>query len=279
MADPSFDLLSLLRLLGPLALAALSAFAFDRMTAARGYLPPGFAARPWRRGLAFLVMTGILYVGVFASLGTIGREAELDPTDTPTPLLFALHALLVVAAVAWYLLGYLGSSLGPRARFRDQLGLTGESLPREVGIGLVVGVAAWVVVLGAALVLGLVLTELVGEEALPQEPPAAIVWIAGLPVLARAAVSVSAGVVEELFFRGLLQPRMGILLSTLLFALAHASYQQPFLLFGVTLLSLIYAVLVRWRRSVVAAMVAHTLFDAVQLLVVIPSVLKLVAAE
>ena len=54
------------------------------------------------------------------------------------------------------------------------------------------------------------------------------------------------------------------------FALGHVGYGQPFLLLGVTVLSVIYGLLARWRGNVWAAVVAHTLFDAVQLLVIIP---------
>jgi len=126
-----------------------------------------------------------------------------------------------------------------------------------------------------ALLVALAVSALGGEELLPQAPPAMIPWIAGQPVALRLGIALSAGVVEEVFFRGLLQPRVGIALSTALFALAHAAYGQPFLLVGVTLLSLLYAALVRWRQSVWAAIAAHTLFDAVQLLVVIPSVLEM----
>jgi membrane protease YdiL (CAAX protease family) len=82
-------------------------------------------------------------------------------------------------------------------------------------------------------------------------------------------------VVEETFFRGFLQPRIGIGLSTCLFAFAHLSYDQPLMLVGITALSLFYGALVRWRRNLWAAIVAHFLFDAIQLLVVIPAILKL----
>jgi membrane protease YdiL (CAAX protease family) len=81
-------------------------------------------------------------------------------------------------------------------------------------------------------------------------------------------------VVEESFFRGFLQPRIGIALSTAFFALAHLSYGQPFMLVGITLLSLIYAFLVRWRQNVWPAMAAHALFDGVQLLVVVPLAMR-----
>jgi membrane protease YdiL (CAAX protease family) len=126
--------------------------------------------------------------------------------------------------------------------------------------------AAWAVAMGVA--------ALGGDGLLPKRPPEAVVWLAGQSLLLRAGLALSAGVVEEIFFRGLLQPRIGLLASTGLFALAHLSYGQPFMLVGVTLLSLLYGLLVRWRQSVWAAIAAHTLFDLVQLLVVIPSVLE-----
>jgi membrane protease YdiL (CAAX protease family) len=64
-------------------------------------------------------------------------------------------------------------------------------------------------------------------------------------------------------------------MSTALFVLAHASYEQPLMLVGITLLSLIYGFLVVWRQSIWAAMAAHTLFDAMQLLVIIPWALQM----
>jgi membrane protease YdiL (CAAX protease family) len=84
------------------------------------------------------------------------------------------------------------------------------------------------------------------------------------------ALALSAGLVEELFFRGFLQPRVGIGVSTLLFVLAHLSYDQPFMLVGITILSLVFAGLVWWRQNVWPAVAAHFLFDAVQLLILIP---------
>ena len=128
-------------------------------------------------------------------------------------------------------------------------------------------------VIGALLALVVVLAALGLEGLIPSTPPAAIPWIAGLPVALRVLVSLSAGVVEEAFFRGLLQPRAGVFFSSLCFVLAHLSYQQPFLLVGVTILSLSYAGLVVWRRSVWAAATAHFVFDTVQLLVLIPAAL------
>ena len=164
-------------------------------------------------------------------------------------------------------------------RFAEQFGFVAQSIPRELGLGLLLGVGAWVAVLAGIMLIGLLLMALGADEAVPRQPPALIPFIAGLPILVKILISLSAGVVEEWFFRGFLQPRMGLLLSTVLFALAHFSYGQPFMLIGITLLSLIYGLLVKWRQNIWPAVAAHTLFDAVQLLVVVPGALRLLETQ
>jgi membrane protease YdiL (CAAX protease family) len=161
-----------------------------------------------------------------------------------------------------------------------QLGLATPSVGREVGLGLALGIVSWMaVIVAAALVAVFLIYGLGAKDALPKQPPEAIVWLAGLPFGLRLLLALSAGVVEEGFFRGLLQPRIGIVLSTGMFILAHTVYGQPFLLLGVGILSLIYALVVRWRRSIWSTMAAHAVFDGVQLLVVIPAALKMIGGK
>lgn len=274
------DLLALSRLLGPALLAAGAAVAFDRAMEGRRLLPGALAREPWRRLAAGLVLWGVLWLGVFLPLGTVGLEQPLfDPSAATVPRLFLLHGLLTAGLAAWMLLAFppSGRQRQPLAflgRWARQLGLRTAGPFEELGVGLVVGVGAWLAVIAAAVTLAVVMALLGGEEMLPREPPEVIPWIAGLPLAVRVLLSLSAGVVEELFFRGFLQPRVGVLASSACFVLAHLSYQQPFMLAGVAVLSLIYAGLVKWRQSIWAAVVAHFLFDAVQLLVVIPSALE-----
>ncbi|HEY6321383.1 MAG TPA: CPBP family intramembrane glutamic endopeptidase [Thermoanaerobaculia bacterium] len=159
-----------------------------------------------------------------------------------------------------------------------QLGLVAPDVSREVLIGLLLGICAWGAVLLALLAAALAIYAIGGEKALPK-PSAIVPWIASLPVLVRLMVSLSAGFVEETFFRGFLQPRIGIVLSSGFFVLAHLSYGQPFMLLGITLLSLIYAFLVRWRQTIWPAIAAHALFDGVQLLVIIPMAMRLMGTS
>jgi membrane protease YdiL (CAAX protease family) len=287
-----------LRLLGTLVPAIAAAWALDRLCQRKGLLPPGFR-RPGRRAAAFLLVTFVFWVGIFRPLGELGLEVELDLSKVSAPQLFLLHVLMAAAVLGWFALGFAGlgrvagaapaSGTAPAAgaapvaapppspsfarQLAAQLGLVAANVPREVLIGLLLGVLAWAAVL-LVLAIAVAVWAMSGGRPLPK-PSAIVPWIAALPVAVRLAVSLSAGFVEESFFRGFLQPRVGIVLSSLFFVLAHVSYRQPFMLLGVLLLSMIYALLVRWRQTIWPAIAAHALFDGIQLLVIIPAALRL----
>jgi membrane protease YdiL (CAAX protease family) len=302
--------LELLRTIGPLVLAIAAALYVDRTMARRGALPPRFAAAPTdlgapaslqpslRRALGTAVVGLILWAAAFAPLASLG-EPPPSTAELTIPRLFLLHGLLVAALAAWYVLGYrprrriLSDAASEADRDWSEVGDVAATAParhpapdwgaafgllgsarHELAIGTAVGLAIWLAVLLVLLLLAGLVSLLGGREALPEQPPAMVLWIGALPVWARAAVAISAGVVEEIFFRGFLQPRVGVLTSTALFALAHLGYGQPFMLVGVTLLSLLYAELRRRRGSVWAPIAAHAIFDLVQLLIVVPLVAK-----
>ena len=239
----------LLRLLAPPLLAALTAGALDRLMAKRDLLPPLFRYEPGdenvleptlRRASASLLLFVMLWITVFAPLGALGTSPTIDIESLARPQLFLVHAILTATLVIWFVLGFVRFRSGlpsVAGSPRYQFGLTTRSLGGEFGLGVLCGIAAWVAVLTLLIGLGVLIWILGGEEALPKEPPAVVPWIAGLPLILRLAVSASAGFAEELFFRGFLQPRVGIALSTGLFAMAHLSYDQPLMLVGITLLS------------------------------------------
>jgi membrane protease YdiL (CAAX protease family) len=308
------DSQALLQVVPALLLGLGAAFVFDRMCLARGLQPPGFRVL-WRRAAAGAALALLLALGVFGPLtvlGVGGGRPEPDLSQVKIPQLFDFHLLMLATMGIWFLLGFAGRlsaparAVEPAVQPEDgalildpegmpaeplppppppvslgrqllaQFGLLAPSIPREIGLGVVLGVGAWVAVLLVVIVVAMAIVALGGGDVLPKQPPAMVPFIAGLPIGVRVLISLSAGVVEESFFRGFLQPRIGIPLSTAFFALAHLSYGQPFLLIGITLLSLIYAFLVRWRQNLWPAMAAHALFDGVQLLVVVPLVLRVI---
>jgi len=219
----------------------------------------------------------VLFVGVFAAIGQIGLPSAMDQIDFErlSPLrLFQMHAILVAMLAAWLVLGYWRCGHDAGTVVLSQLGLrtrNSQTLPAEVGLGLGAGVVLWAGVLAVVLLTALVVGAAGGFENLPNEAPKMVLWMGGLPVVVRLMVSLSAGVVEEIFFRGFLMPRVGFGLSNVLFVLGHMSYEQPFMLLGVALLSIAFSMLTLWRGNIWPAIAAHFLFDAIQLLLIVPA--------
>ncbi len=224
--------------------------------------------------MAFLGL--VLWVGVFVSVASIGEPSVVDQIDfeSLSPFsLFQMHAVLVATLALFLALGYWRCGHDAVTVVLSQLGMRlrpGQTAASELGLGLGTGILLWAGVLAVMAIAGLVAGAASGFEDLPTEAPKMVLWMGGLPVLFRFMVSVSAGVVEEVFFRGFLMPRAGLVVSNVLFVLAHLSYEQPTMLLGVGLLSVAFSWLTLWRGNIWAAVIAHFLFDAIQLLVIVP---------
>jgi membrane protease YdiL (CAAX protease family) len=74
------------------------------------------------------------------------------------------------------------------------------------------------------------------------------------------AIGITAGISEELAFRGLLQPRLGLLLSNLFFTAMHAFQYHWDALIAVFLIGLVCG-LVRRSMNTTAAILVHGLYD------------------
>jgi|GEM_PF-672561 len=258
-----------IRLLVALLVATLIALVVNR----RGADAPSGLRTPWRWLAATTLIAVALWLAVLIPVATADLPQDLDPAALAPAALVVTPLLLLGIAAVWVALAWGGDR-----RWRRALGLGACRPLVEMAVGVAVGIAAWAAVLVSMMVLGSVLLLVRGELPGGGVPPPMVVWLAGLPVAWRLGLSVAAGLSEEIFFRGLLQSRLGIVASTSIFVLAHVSYGAPLMLVGLTLLSLGYGVLVRRRRSVWAAVTAHAVFDGVQLLVVIPAALAALEA-
>ena len=78
------------------------------------------------------------------------------------------------------------------------------------------------------------------------------------------AVPILAAITEEVYFRGYLQPRIGIIGSSLLFGLVHSGYGTLLQLVAPFFLGLLFGYLFQRTRSLWAPIAGHFLFDFVQ---------------
>jgi membrane protease YdiL (CAAX protease family) len=163
------------------------------------------------------------------------------------------------------------------ARF---LRLSSDRPAADLTAGIFVGAAGWLLtILIAALFVGLWffvkgtppgggVSGSAGTKVAPL-----IVWLVSQPAAVKIAIVISAMVVEELFFRAFLQSRVGPLAATLMFTAAHGAYGQPFVLVGILVISTVLSAALVLYRNVLPCIVAHGVFDAIQLFVVIPLLL------
>jgi membrane protease YdiL (CAAX protease family) len=280
---PWVDLLPWLGLLPAVALAR----AVDRSprSGPEIELPGSFEAERARRTVRALARQSSLALAFWLALilplgAAIASRGELVIVETlPWWQLFWVHAILAETLWIWWLARERSASeeaiawgLVPN-RSVDARASGWQAMGRECWIGAAAGVGSWAAVMTVLLLVGSIIVAVFGAQALPQEMPPSTLLLAGLPLGLRVAVALSAGVFEELFFRGFLLPRLGVSASTALFVAAHAGQGQPLMLLGIALLSLLFSWLRLRRGSIFAAVVAHATFDLIQLVFVIPTVL------
>jgi membrane protease YdiL (CAAX protease family) len=196
--------------------------------------------------------------------------------------ILGLPLLLITQSSGWFFVVALvagqvalAGSVLTWVRFvnRGPLAALGRFRLGDVGLGVVGGLALYLVsLLWGALVL--MLTSLLGHDlSTPEQIPDAV--RGSSVVVAAVATVLGAPVSEELFFRGFLykglrrrfRPWPAALISSLPFALVHGAYgslsQGAILVIALFPVGVGLAFVYEHRQSLMAAITAHALFNAV----------------
>ena len=253
-------------LLGAGCVGILICFARARSRAL--FLQDGFT-RPGRRTLAFSLLGGVLLLTVAIPFAGGLAGGQPHTRDLTLVSVFAVHVILVLFLVSYYW-------LSGRRSIPEFLKLTSARPAADFSAGILIGFAGWLLTIVALLVVvGLwFLLRRHGIEPAAREVSPTIVWLVSQPLAIRIAIVLSAMVVEELFFRGFLQPRVGPLAATLMFTAAHGVYGQPLVLVGILVISAVLSLTLSLYGNVLPCIAAHGVFDAIQMFVLIPLALK-----
>lgn len=216
-----------------------------------------------RRWLGLGLLFAILTVAVFFPVATVGEASAFDPTDADFRTLFAGHVVLLLFLVAWWL-------LSGRPYWRDYLSVPRQPLSRVLTNGVATGAVGWALTLLITAIVASTAGSISEQALAPHEPPPVMLWMAHLSYARKAVIVGVAMTVEESFFRAFLQPRLGLFVSTLLFALAHFNYGLPLMVVAVFTISIIFGTLFELRRNLLPCIIAHGVFDAIQIFVIIP---------
>ncbi len=245
---------------GLLAAAALTFLTLeDRVRRALARVLPIDPANPVHALALFLVvalttapLASLLGTGEPLLLELLAASDDAELELTPASMMYGLVWLLPGAFVA---AGYGIQRSADEAI--DRLGLRWPG-GKAVGLGALVGLALVPLVVGFDAVddglwraLGVPTTDEAKIEAL---------FAGAMTPLGVVALALTAGVGEELSMRGLLQPRLGVLLTCLLFTSLHAFQYGLDGLVVVFALGLVFGLL-RRQSGTVTAMTAHATYD------------------
>jgi membrane protease YdiL (CAAX protease family) len=168
-----------------------------------------------------------------------------------TSLAFLIYAPLSVAAVTW---ARLGQDRWPWSLSLPWLGGAYEArLAASLGLGL--AVAALVVVITPWLVRRVTWARALQEELRP--------IIADLSSAEIAFLALASGLAEELFFRGAMQPALGLLTTSLIFGVVHTGPKRVFLWWAVWAfaMGLVFGAIFEATGVLWGAVLAHALIN------------------
>ena len=215
----------------------------------------------WGHFVGFLaIMAGVLAFGFYAQHAGGGSGAGSGQLAAHG---YAIQIYLVALLMDWALLYYCWAGVHRYSGNLSTLSGGRWKTSHEVLADLAVVLPFWAVWEGTAygvhLLLGTGAAKSV-DSLLPKSPIEVLLWI---------ATSITAGICEEMVFRGYLLRQFhaltggvawAILAQALVFGLAH-SYQGWRNVMVISVLGVLYGALAAWRRNLRANIVAHAWSD------------------
>jgi membrane protease YdiL (CAAX protease family) len=169
--------------------------------------------------------------------------------------------------VLWVIAAVLGVGLFLRRTPRQAAERLGLRRPtrQDLGSGVGFGLLFYVAVIAVSMVWALLTSpELLEEQTAASEQIARAFDTLPVALIMSAAIALG----EEIFFRGALQPVFGLWLTSIFFALLHTQYTLTPATIVIFIVSLGLGML-RARHSTTAAVIAHFVYNFIQLALVI----------
>ncbi|MDR3454158.1 MAG: CPBP family intramembrane metalloprotease [Rhodoferax sp.] len=213
----------------------------------------------WKHLIGFLcIMAGLMALGFYAQHAAASEHGNQLASHGS-----AVQIYLVAGSMDWALLYYCWAGVHRRGGTLATLSGGRWTSVRQLATDLALAVPFFLVwegvALGVSRLLGHSDAKTV-DNLLPQTLPEIFLWI---------AVSATAGICEEMAFRGYLQQQLAalggsvpvaVLGQALTFGVAH-SYQGWKQVVVITILGILYGTLAAWRRNVRINIIAHAFTD------------------
>jgi uncharacterized protein len=202
--------------------------------------------------VGLIVIIGVSVLMIWTIDLTFAEEAADDDFGTMDGLSLVFQALLLVG-IAYFAVG--GAINRDFASVRDRLGLHAVT-SRQVAISIMLIVPLFIVS-----ALGGVLTEIF-QPGLTDDIDEIMGEVTGdlMNVQGALLIGLSAGIGEEILFRGAMQPKYGIIFTSIIFTLIHVQYGFSFVMLGVFLTSIIFGIQ-RIKMNTTACIITHAAYN------------------
>lgn len=207
-----------------------------------------------------LSMTALIAVNLLVTLGLgLGNLAEALESSAATGSVYDPLPGLWAQNITFLLMALVGVGLFARRTLRGALNRLGIVKPTLVQV--LIGVGAGLLLVPAVLLLEAAASKL-GIGASPDVERLTEQLIGPLTTssLGVMTLGLAAALGEESIFRGALQPKFSLLLTTLLFALLHSQYGISFSTVAVFLVGLVLGLL-RLRANTSTSMITHAVYN------------------
>ncbi len=221
--------------------------------------------------LLFVVLFLCLALGGEFAIASVYRGVMAPQFSDESVLSSAVARAALFPAIGWRALA--ATAVGVWLTRRRGLSFRSVGLTLHgFWVNLLLGLAAFAVIMVAALVFGLLIQTLFPELSREFEKNAHMIMEA-VPKVSPVfffCVCLVIGYYEELIFRGFLMTRLrratgswiwAVIGNSAIFVPLHLMDQAPAALLAVGSLSLIFSIVTIWRRSLVPAILAHAMFD------------------
>lgn len=239
-------------LLGLLLLTRPARRLFARFTP----IDPAHPVHAVALSLCALVLINLAFtvaIGLDNLADMLQTSAQAGALSNPAPGLWAQN-------ITFVLMGLIGVGFLARRNFKAaliRLGLVVPTVPQVI-VAIVTGLVMVPLVIGAeALASKLGLGSSAGVERLTEQ----LIGPLTMSIPGILTLGLAAALGEETVFRGALQPRFGLVLTTLLFALLHSQYGFSFSTVAVFVVGLVLGIL-RMRANTTTSMITHAVYNS-----------------
>jgi uncharacterized protein len=207
-----------------------------------------------------LSMSGLVLVNLLFTLG-IGIDNLADMLEATSEAGAGATSVSALWAqnIAFLVMSVIGVGWLAHRTFRgalNRLGIVMPSLPQ-----ILLGLGAGVLMVPLVLLLEMLASRLnLGTSAGVEKLTEILVGPLTTSVWGILTLGLAAALGEESIFRGALQPRFGLVLTTLLFALLHSQYGLSFSTVAVFGVGLVLGLL-RMRTNTTTAMLTHAVYN------------------